>query len=392
MMERLLSPNEAKFWLLDQAAPCNSVVVLQRRGPPLLAEDAPGLALPAARRGRRDRPRWTAAAAPGVVRRRTAAEEAAWLPVAAELLDRRIGTENHPAYAAVVLDQPDGLSTLVLAVSHALTDYRSALHLAHCLADGLPPGDLAPPCEEMLPAHCFGAADAEALVEAWWGDRAGARWQALGSGRLTAVLPPAAPTRLALARLDGAETQRIEARCEAEGVTLNSALAMAVRDVTACEGAGLDGIAFSVDLGRFLRPALPDGPGMAISHIFTALAPGPFWEAARENRAASFAAIEAGEAGDALLVLPRLLLDPRLPPDYREARMTITGAPTWRPRAAGEETEMELVLSGARGGGAVLIPGRWRGRLQLLAAWPEGEAPVDPAALLARLLEAAGDA
>lgn len=381
-MLRLLSPNEAKFWLLDQARPCNSVVVLRRRGARLLPDGLPpGFALPVARPGRRERPRWTEGGTPAVLTRRAAPEEA-WLPAAAAMLDRRVGTDDHPAFAAEVLDHPDGGSTLVLAVSHALTDYRTALHLGHALADGLPPGALAPACEEALPPACFGAADAADLVEAWWTERAGARWQAIGRERLTAVMPPAAPTRLALAGLDATATERIDARCEAEGATLNAALAIAVRDACA-----VSSISFSVDLGRFIRPALPDGPGMAISHVFAPLPAGAFWEAARENREAVFAAVEAGEPGDALLILPRLLLDPRLPPSYGTAPVTITGAPTWRPRAGGGEFDLQLVLSGARGGGGVLIPFREDDGLRLLAGWPEGQAPLDPAAILGRLQE-----
>lgn len=380
-MMRLLSPNETKFWLLDQVAPTNSIVVLQRGSAGFPTQAPPGFDIPVARIGRRGRPRWSAATTPGVIRRVTLTAEADWVGIAEQLLDARIGTDDNPPWEAVVADHPDG-QTLLLAVSHALTDYRTALALGRAFAEGTPVGDLAPACEELLPDRVFGDEDAGALIEGWWSDRAGARWEALGPSRLTAILPPASRTRLTLHRYDEAETARILDRCEAEGASLNSALAIALRDA-----AGTDACAFSVDLSRFIRPALPAGPGMAISHVHADLAPGDFWEAARDNRAVVFERIEAGEAGDSLLILPRLLQRPGTPPAWRRSGLTITGAPTWR--AAGEDGyDLQLVLSAARAGGGVVIPTLWRGQLQLLGCSPEDDVAMPLAPLAAALLRA----
>lgn len=380
-MMRLLSPNEAKFWLLDQVAPTNSVVVLQRAEGGFPLQPPPGFDLPVARLGRRARPRWTAATRPGVMARITLAAEADWVGVAEDLLDARIGTDDNPPWQAVVADHPGG-QTLLLAVSHALTDYRTALAIGRAFAEGTPVGDLAPACEELLPGRVFADAEAGDLIEGWWSDRAGARWEALGLQRLTAILPPASRTQLTLHRYDEAQTARILERCDAEGASLNSALAIALRDA-----AGTDACAFSVDLSRFIRPALPPGPGMAISHVYADLAPGEFWESARDNRAVVFERIEGGEAGDSLLILPRLLQRPGTPPEWRRSGLTITGAPTWR--AAGEDGyDQQLVLSAARAGGGVVIPTLWRGQLQLLGCSPEDDVAMPLASLAAALLRA----
>jgi hypothetical protein len=170
-------------------------------------------------------------------------------------------------------------------------------------------------------------------------------------------------------------------------VSLNSALAIAVRDVM-----GLSVVAYSVDMERFIRPAPPPGPGLAVSHIFTALPSGEFWEAARENRSLLFEQIKAGAAGDALLVLPRLLLRPGTTPSYERAAMTITGGPTVRSRqdAGGDDEDevMQVVLSSARGGGGILILSFHGGRLQLVAGSPEDQPEVPLSAIVERLLSA----
>lgn len=385
-MNRLLSPNEAKFWLLDRAAPMNSVVVLQRAGGFALDPDG-AFALPGIELGRQLRPRWTTPGAPGSLRREEAESDTDWLSEAEELLDERVGTEGQPGWRATVQDHPGG-STLVLAVNHALTDWRRSLLVARSFVRGsTSPGELAPPCEELLPASAFSAPDAGELIEEWWTSRAGTLWETAGLERLTAVLPPPARTRLRLARLPQAETDRLQRRCEAEGVSLNSALAIAVRDVME-----LSAVAHSVDMERFIRPAPRPGPGLAVSHVFTALPPGEFWEAARENRSLLFEQIKAGAAGDALLVLPRLLLRPGTTPSYERAAMTITGGPTVRsrhdPSGDDEDEVMQVVLSSARGGGGILILS-FHGRcLQLVAGSPEDQPEVPLPAIVDRLLSA----
>jgi hypothetical protein len=236
----------------------------------------------------------------------------------------------------------------------------------------------------MLPPSSFSAPDADALLDAWWSNRAGARWQALGRDGLTAILPRHAPTQFSMLRLSEADTIRLQARCEVEGAPLNSALAIALRDTMQ-----IDAVAHSVDMERFIRPAPPAGPGLAVAHVFTRLAPGPFWDAARDNRAELFDQIRGGAAGDILLSLPKLLMGAE--PSYQPAVMTITGAPTVRARAAADpEKIMQLVMSSARGGGGILILSHYGPGLQLIAGTPSDVAPVPLQTVLDRLLAACG--
>ncbi len=478
-MQRLLSPNEAKFWLLDAVAPMNSIVVVERRrgdGPPprvmpgegpaprvmagedprprvmageglaprvmagegrpsttvgaagseaMDGRDKPGhdtgtdksgydtgrdksghdtgrdkpghdtggrgpaqdtdaptrFTLPTIRRDAQGRPRWASSDTPGVLRHETTASPDDWLPTAAALLGTRVGTEGHPPWHAVLQHHPAG-TTLILAVNHALTDWRTSLHVAHAFLAGEHPGPIAPPCEELLPPAQYGDAEADTLLDAWWSARAGARWQALGHERLTAILPRATPTRFARHVLTEAETRRLADRCEEEGVSLNGALAIALRDTMQVAT-----VAHAVDMERFIRPAPPAGPGLAVAHVFTPLAEGPFWDAARDNRAALFEQIRAGAAGDALLALPRLLMGGT--PDYQPATMTITGAPTVGTRAeADPDTTMQLVLSAARGGGGILILSYRGPCLQLIAGTPEGTHDIPLPEIVARLRDA----
>ena len=380
-MNRLLSPNEAKFWLLDSSAPMNSVVVIRRAGTVPIAMPRT-FAIPEVRPGAHGRPRWGESRMPGVLRHVTESSADDWLAVAQELLDVRVGTAGAPPWHAVVLRERES-TTLVLAVNHALTDWRTSLVVGHAFLADVHPGDLAPPCEEMLPDGAYGDSDAAGLLDAWWSSRAGARWEALGPERLTAILPPPEPTRFAVRTLGREATGRVHAQCEEEGASLNSALAVALRDVM-----GLDSVAHAVGMDRFIRPAPPSGPGLAVSHVFTRLERGEFWEAARENRATLFGEIKVGAAGDALLSLPRLLLKPDTPVAYEKAVMTITGAPTVGAGGSAEDVSMELVVSSARGGGGILIISYDDGCLQLIAGTAGAAAEVPLDAVVERLAHA----
>lgn len=386
MRDRLLSPNEAKFWLLDHAEPMNSVIVVQRDGG-FPGIDAPRtrFRLPTVQTDAQARPRWHETPAAGEFRRHHSDSETGWLAAAQALLTTRAGTGDAPPWIATVLAHPGG-ETLLLAVNHALTDWRTSLHVADCFIADTHPGELMPACEEMLPPACFADPEAEALIEAWFLPRAASRWQALGLDALAAVLPGPSATRLALARLDAAASAALHERCETEGATLNGAVAVALRDVL-----GLDRVAHAIDMARFIRPAPPPGPELAVAHVFTPVEQGAFWEAARDNRAALFEQVRSGAAGDALLALPRALLHGAGAPAYARAGITITGAPTTGAQtgrsgpAAATPDPMRLVLSSARGGGGVLILSYWRGALQLIAGTPQSEPDLPLAALLDRL-------
>lgn len=380
-MDRLLSPNEAKFWLLDSGAPMNSVVVVRRAGTAPVAMPRM-FAIPEVRLGAHGRPRWGESRTAGVLRHATESSPGDWLAVAQELLDVRVGTVGAPPWHAVALVGA-AHTTLVLAVNHALTDWRTSLAVGHAFLADVHPGELAPPCEEMLPDSAYGDPDAASLLDAWWSSRAGARWEALGPERLTATLPAPEPTRFAAKTLSREATERVHARCEEEGASLNSVLAVALRDVM-----GLDSVAHAVGMERFIRPAPPAGPGLAVSHVFTRLERGEFWESARENRATLFGEIKAGAAGDALLPLPKFLLKPGTPVSYEKAVMTITGAPTVGAGGAVEDVSMELVVSSARGGGGILIISYDGGCLQLIAGTAGAAAEVPLGAIVERLAHA----
>ncbi len=380
-MDRLLSPNEAKFWLLDAGAPMNSVVVIRRAGTEPVT--MPGtFAIPEVHVGAYGRPRWGECRTPGVLRHAIESSPQDWLGVAQELLDVRVGTAGMPPWHAVVL-RGAAHTTLVLAVNHALTDWRTSLTVGHAFLADTHPGDLAPPCEEMLTDSAYGDPDAAGLLDAWWSTRAGTRWEALGAERLTAILPPPEPTRFAVKTLSRGATERVQARCEDEGASLNSVLAVVLRDAM-----DLDSVAHAVGMERFIRPAPPAGPGLAVSHVFTRLEQGEFWESARDNRATLFGEIKAGAAGDALLPLPKFLLKPDTPLSYEKAVMTITGAPTVGAGGAVEGISMEVVVSSARGGGGVLIISHNDGCLQLIAGTAGAAAEVPLGAIAERLAHA----
>jgi hypothetical protein len=380
-VQRLLSPNEAKFWLLDWVAPMNSIVV-HRAASIEVGDVLRHFRVPVVHIDPQSRPRWGEADRQGVLQREDTADAAGWLSVATRLLDVRVGSAGHPPWHAVVQRDPAG-ATLILAVNHALTDWRTSLHVARAFLADRDPGPLAPPCEEMLPASSFGAPDAEALLDAWWSGRAGARWQALGLEGLTAILPRQASTRFGLLRLSHADTERLLGRCEAEGVSLNGALAIALRDTMR-----IDAVAHSVDMERFIRPPPPAGPGLAVAHVFTRLRPGPFWDAARDNRADLFGEIRDGAAGDTLLALPRLLMGGA--PTYQPAAMTITGAPTFGVRDAAEPDAMQLVMSSARGGGGIMILSMAGGCLQLISGASADQPDIPLRAIADRLVAACG--
>jgi hypothetical protein len=375
-MGRLLSPNEAKYWLMDHSAPMNSVVVVRsrRRLDPATLQADTAFRLPCVALDDNSRPRWTEPVGGGVTIEVREEDESTWLGVAQALTDARVGTQGHPPWQARVLQHEQG-STLVFAVHHCVADYRSGLWLAHCFMRGVFPGPLSPACEELLQPSAFGRADAEELVRQWWLARTGARWAAIGLPRLVEFLPAPCRSQLRAIRFSPAETHAFQARCEREGVTLNGAVASGLKDAF-----GMRRIAHSIDLSRFIKPALEDGPGLAISHLFTDVGDGEFWSQAREVRARVFEQLTAGAAGDELLALPTALLQSRPVPSGPAAQATITGGPTLRRRDdAYGDYRSQLVVSSSRAGGHVVILSHDGECLQLLSSCPENqpELPLD---------------
>ncbi|HSP25455.1 MAG TPA: hypothetical protein VLQ65_09785 [Saliniramus sp.] len=383
-MDRLLGPNETKFWLLDLTAPMNLVVVARLGArPPIEALTQSGtFLLPLSKLGPHDRPRWGSRSADGVVEVISGSRREDWLPQAERLLQVRVGTQGHPPFHAVLLEHGEG-ATLLLALSHALFDYRSALMAVEAFLAGHDPGAPMPACEELLPTGAYSDEDADDLIDYWWRRDAGIRWEAAGLARLAAALPPATPTRLASSGLTRDDAEALERRCREEGVSLANALAVA-----ASSASGETAVAFAIDMARFIDPP-PSGPGLAISHLTAEVPPGNFWEAARAVRRQLREGIEAGLAGDRLLDLPRALRQGGLDGIARSAAVTVTGAPRPAQAAAGAEScTARWVVSSARGGGFVINPVRSDQGIELLASLETSDDPALHDEIRARLLRA----
>lgn len=366
-MGRLLSPNEAKYWLMDYSAPMNSVVVMRSESRLVLQDlqQTSAFKLPSIALDANSRPRWTEPQDGGVVSEVFDEDEFTWLRTAEKLTDVRVGTQGNPPWHAVVVQHEQG-STLVFAVHHSLTDYRTSLWVAHCFLNGVAPGPLAPACEELLQPSAFGRPDAEELVRQWWLNRASLRWNTIGVPRLVSFLPQPCKSRLRSLRFSAYETEVFQARCEKEGVTLNGAVAIAMR-----EAFGMRRIAHSIDLSRFIKPALEDGPGLAISHLFTDIGDEDFWASARDVRAKLFDQLMAGAAGDELLSLPLALLLSTHDSSSKATDATITGGPTLKRRDNSYAAySSQLVVGSSRAGGNVIILSHEQGCLQLISSCP----------------------
>lgn len=367
-MDRLLSPNETKFWLLDVSSPMNVVTVVHLRGRPDPGQcDVPeAFRLPSIFIGHHGRPRWGGAQTGGTVEVLEEADAgAAWAGHAERLLQMRLGSEGYPPFHVTFLCG-ESRSALLLAIPHALADYRSALWLADAFLEGIAPGGHAPACEELLPLECYTNAGAETLIDGWWSQRAALRWEAAGVDTLTGALPEPCRTRLSPVGLSKEQTAGLDARCAAEGVNLNSAVAVAIRNAT-----GLSEIAHAVDMTRFIEPEPPSGPGLAISHVFTNSPDGMAWDAARSVHAQLFDRLYSGAAADALLTLPVALEQGAV--TSRIAAATITGAPSQRNSGCAGTADVisRWVVSSARGGGFVVGLAREGDSLQLIGCLRE---------------------
>lgn len=414
-MDRLLSPNETKFWLLDRTAPMNTVAVIQchRRLDGAVLERDSDFALPVSIVGRQQRPRWSSAPdhrQPGVVVEISQPDSSpdGWLPVAARLLNEPTGVAGQPSFRAVILHHDgtgregagqDGAkrpvqSTLLFAVNHALADWRSSLALADAFLAGRHPGDLEPPIEELLPEAAFASADAPGLIDGWYRTPLSARWEAIGLDRLAAVMPPAHAARLDWAGLSATETAALRQRCRAEGASTNSALAVAM----AGSGSAVRSVALAVDLSRIVVPSmiadLPPSPGITVSHIYADVPQtGPqcsFWQAARQTRAAVAAQVASGAAADALLILPRVLLLDEQSLIGDTASLCITSPPVdvWLSTHP-DDRALRFGMGPARAGGTVVHRLDQGDHLQLVVSSPDTDHPALSAGELVSRLRAA---
>lgn len=381
-MNRLLGPEETKFWLLDRAHPFNAILVLRRRGPIVVDEKiADSFRLPAVAVAADGRPRWGAVPHAGTAAE-IAAEEDDWPQHAQELLALRAGTEGHPCWHLRLLRHRT-CTTLLLSMLHAVIDMRSALAIGHALLAGRRPAALPPSFEELLPPALFAEANASAILERWWSTETGRQWQAIGTERITAMLPPAAPSSLFALQMEPSETEALVARCGAERASLGCALVATLQDVL-----GVRSVGHSLDLRRFIDPPLPaTAPGIAVSHITTQLSPDasqPFWQRARAVRAELQRGVRSGVAGDILLTLPRALRGETTGRPADAPEVTISYSRFNDADLDASRLHTAIGIAPARSG-AVLTAATARGRLELVAASPACATPLPLRAVATRL-------
>lgn len=366
-MDRLLGPNETKFWLLDLTAAMNLVVVVRLASSPAIkgSMGSGDFALPLIVPGPHGRPRLGSVSGEGAVEVFPGSHRGDWLPEAQRLLQVRLGTQGNPSYHAVLLEHAEG-ATLLLALSHVVFDYRSALTAADAFLEGRHPGMPMPACEELLSPRAYSAEDADELLDYWWRREAGIRWEEAGLARMTSALPPPTPTHLGSRKIPRAQAEELERRCRNEGVSLANALAIAV-----AHASGERAITYAIDMARFIEPP-PSGPGLAVSHLQAEVPQGAFWDAARSVRRQLRQGLEAGLAGDRLLDLPRALRQGSLQGIDQSAPATITGAPRLVSGASPDASRW--VVSSARGGGFVVNPVRTDSGIKLVACMQTSDA------------------
>lgn len=363
-----------------------AVVRSERRLDAAALAEPSGFTLPVATLGPHGRPRWEESSHPGVVAEVSSDAPAAWLPVADRLNGERVGTEGHPPWRAIVIQHARG-STLVLALLHALADARSGMWIARRLIERAHPGHVGPACEDMLPPAAFGRADAQELMEQWWLPRASARWEAIGVDRLAGYLASPAPSVLDRAFLGAEDTKALRARCRSEKVSLNAAVALALRDAV-----GVSAVRYAVDMCRFIAPHPDPAPGVILSHVDVDLPAGTFWDAARSVRAGLRERLASGASGDALLRLPGLLLarDGQDVAAFAATAPQVTISDLTRIGIRGAEgCTMLCTTSSARGGGAVVSISFEGGGLNLVSSAREDHPPIPLDDIARRLAQAA---
>ena len=401
-MDRLLSPNEAKFWLLDRTSPMNTVAVIQSRrrlNATALAASS-DFAIPTITIGRNQRPRWSSdpdQQTAGRVEELVVADSSpdGWLPLARRLLNEPVGVAGQPGWRAIILQHgADGpvCSTLLFAVNHALADWRGSLALADAWIAGRHPGDLDPPIEEQLPSDAFANSAAADLIDGWYGSALASRWDKIGNDRLAAVMPRPVPATLSWARLTANETADLRARCRDEGASMNAALAVALAEQARVAAIDLKvadfktadlKVALAVDLSRRVPGAdlgnsQPPAPGLTVSHVYVDVQPaatGGFWAAARQTRSRVAEQAASGFAGDALLILPRVLLRDELTEIGVTSGFSITSPPAdvWSTTHPDDQV-MRFGLGPARAGGVVVHRSDFGDQLQIIVNRPDDAA------------------
>ena len=370
---------------MDVRVPMNVIAIapLGSHVPHEIMSAARTVRLPSLVVGRQDRPRWTTAGADPLVEAMTVPDpHEAWIGHAERLLASRVGTEGHPSCRVLVL-QGRSNATLLLAMHHALADYRSGLFMLRRLLAGRPAGRLAGPLEDALPESAFGRADAARRLDEWWSQRASLIWAQAGLQRLAANMPAAGSTRIRITWLSAEQTQAIDRQRRHLGMGMNAAIAVAI-----ARAASLDSVSHAIDMTRYLPSWTTEGPGIAISHLYTPVGAGGFREAARAVQGSLREQMGRGAAGDQLLALPDSLFRGRVDAEAHPEAAGITGVPVQSvaglpdlPELARLRIESQFAIGPASAGGCVINLFRDHGRLGLIVSLR----PDDPADLGERI-------
>lgn len=371
-MKRLLGPTETKFWLLDVAAPMNVVAALEIDGTfmPSTINALHSGGLPVAICEEGERPFWSENLCHGRVETLSAPDDPfGWLPEAEALLQMRVGTQGHPAFHARIL-QGGTKSTILLALNHALADYRAALEIARCLLEGRTLDTGVGTLEELLPEEAFSDPEAGDIIDSWWSQGAAMNWRAAGLDRLVGMFPKPGTTRLKHVAFNAMQSAELDILCQRTGASLNSLAAVAIRDAM-----GIDEISHAVDMTRALADAR-QLPSLAVSHVRTQV---PVGASPLDVRETLHARLSAKVAADDLLVLPKALNLGRIGASAQPARAGITSAPKGlrdhiRPNGAEPiPITAQCVVSAARGGGFVLNIVRKKAQIHLITCLTDAD-------------------
>lgn len=300
-VERPLSAAERWFWLIDQLSPANCVVRLRVVGAigAYRVEEAAAAVVaefPLLRAVVRAGPRFARSADPHLpVSHRVVGDPEEWRGVFDEQLATPIDLATAPGRLIDLVwhpGEPDEQHDLILVLSHVLLDGRSMAALGwRILAYTFgvrPPAVSRPPIpapDDLIPPAYTG------LHRALRANLAG---QFTALARRPTGLPgtlPALPlrrTRAVIRTIDGDQLSALRARCRAEGVTVNAALAAALATALGTLArpgrSGSAGIGIPVDVRTRLHPTPDDDePGMftAVVPTFVPYGTGTLWSSAR---------------------------------------------------------------------------------------------------------------
>lgn len=319
-MNRLLGPEEFKFWLFDRRAPLNEVAMATVAGPVSAAQVEAALACLCGRHpalsvrvDASGRPRFVPGAAPPEAPAVIAREgDDHWRRVCEAELARPFPMAQGPLMRVTLLAGPES-TDVVFTLAHLLADGIAFLHLfgdlLHALGGGaLEPLSEMPPLEELI-AEPAAQAFEEPLAH-WWSRGLTERFEPGSLGRFVAQLPAVGPTRITPFDLDPARTQALVRRSREEGTTVQGALAAATLLSLSGDEAREIACNHIVSLRGALSPPLGAEMGVYLSRVETRHRVGKstaFWPLAREVRERLAAGIAHGEAIESTLRTVRAL-------------------------------------------------------------------------------------